>query len=107
MLQEFRIGRLRRFTGGWELARLNKLSGPNMLQVAMCLKLPGRKAGTRTPSQPVQACTGYVVKKSDRKLRDVAVAALGDRGSWPEIAKLNGLTAEKPHRLGQCLELPE
>ena len=37
---------------------------------------------------------------------DVAERALGDRSRWPEIARLNGLTAERPHRLGQCLELP-
>ena len=72
----------------------------------MCMKLPDRKASTRTPSRPVQACTGHVVKKSDRRLGDGTVAALGDRGRWPEIAKLNGITAENPHRVGQYLELP-
>ena len=27
------------------------------------------------------------------------------RSRWPESARLNGLTAKRPHRLGQCLEL--
>ena len=77
-----------------------------MHRVGMCLKLPGRRAGAPTPSRPAQACTGYVVKGSDRKLGDVAEAALGDRSRWPEIARLNGITAENPHRVGQCLKLP-
>lgn len=81
-----------------EIGRLNGLSGRNMHTVGMCLKLPGRRAGTRSQSQPVQTCNGYVVKGSDRKSGDVAEAALGDRSRWPEIATLNGITAENPHR---------
>ena len=29
---------------------------------------------------------------------------MGDRSRWAEIARLNGITAENPHRVGQCLE---
>ena len=32
--------------------------------------------------------------------------ALGDRSCWPEIARLNGIAAENPHRAEQYLELP-
>lgn len=93
-------------TGRWrELARLNNLSGRNMLQAGMCLKLPGRKA-TAAPARREASCDGHVVQAGDRRLGDIAEKALGDRSRWPEIARLNGLTAEKPHRLGQCLELP-
>ena len=80
-----------------EIARLNGISGRNMHKVGMCLKLPARR---------VSACNGYVVQPSDRRLGDVAVAALGDRNRWPEIARLNGITAENPYRNGQCLQLP-
>ena len=89
-----------------EIGRLNGLSGRNMHAVGMCLKLPERRAGAGSASQPAQACSGYVVRSSDRKLGDVAEAALGDRNRWPEIARLNGITSENPHRPGQCLELP-
>ncbi len=87
-----------------ELARLNGLSGSNMLRVGMCLELPVRRASA-VPARRA-GCDGYVVQAGDRKLGDVAERALGDRSRWPEIARLNGLTAERPHRLGQCLELP-
>ena len=103
MIAEEGLGDRSRFR---EIGRLNGLSGRNMHTVGMCLKLPGRRAGTGSPSPPAQACSGYVVKGSDRKLGDVAEAALGDRSRWPEIAGLNGITAENPHRPGQCLELP-
>ena len=89
-----------------EIGRLNGLSGRNMHAVGMCLKLPERRAGAGSASRPAQACSGYVVRSSDRKLGDVAEAALGDRNRWPEIARLNGITSENPHRPGQCLELP-
>ena len=51
-------------------------------------------------------CAGWQVGHGDRRLGDVAENALGDRSRWPEIAELNGITAENPHRLGQCLKLP-
>ncbi len=88
-----------------ELARLNELSGRNMHRVGMCLKLPARKAEASPPARR-PACDGYVVQASDRKLGDIAEKTLGDRNRWPEIARLNGLSLEKPHRIGQCLELP-
>ncbi len=87
-----------------ELARLNELSGSNMLRVGMCLELPVRRASAGPARRAT--CDGYVVQSGDRRLGDVAERALGDRSRWPEIARLNGLTAERPHRLGQCLELP-
>ncbi len=87
-----------------ELGRLNGLSGRNMLQAGMCLELPVRRASAGPARRAT--CDGYVVQAGDRRLGDVAERALGDRSRWPEIARLNGLTAERPHRLGQCLELP-
>ena len=89
-----------------EVAWINNLSGARMHRVGMCLKLPGRKASAGRPPPRRSACDGHVVQASDRRLGDVAEKALGDRSRWPEIARLNGITAEKPHRLGQCLELP-
>ena len=88
-----------------EIGRDNNLSGANMHRVGMCLKLPGRKTSV-TPARPEASCDGYMVQASDRKLGDIAEKALGDRSRWPEIARLNGVTAEKPYRLGQCLTLP-
>ena len=67
-------------------------------------------AGT-TPASPSAdpaspGCAGYIVQASDRRLGDVALKVLGDRSRWTEIARLNGITAEAPHRVGQCLALP-
>ena len=51
-------------------------------------------------------CDGYIVLPTDRRLGDVAEKVLGDRSRWTEIARLNGITAQAPHRVGQCLALP-
>ena len=51
-------------------------------------------------------CAGYVVLPADRRLGDVALKVLGARSRWTEIARLNGITAQAPHRVGQCLQLP-
>ena len=62
---------------------------------------------TASPAEaPASGCDGYVVQASDRRLGDVALKVLGDRARWPEIARLNGITAQAPHRVGQCLALP-
>ena len=61
---------------------------------------------TAGDATPTPGCDGYVVQASDRRLGDVAENALGDRARWTEIARLNGITAEAPHRVGQCLALP-
>ncbi len=61
---------------------------------------------TTGEARPTVACGGYVVQAADRRLGDVAEAAPGERSRWPEIARLNGITAEGPHRVGQCLKLP-
>ena len=55
---------------------------------------------------PTPGCDGYVVQASDRRLGDVALKVLGDRARWTEIARLNGISAQAPHRVGQCLALP-
>ena len=69
------------------------------LEVGMTTASPA--ADPATPG-----CDGYVVQASDRRLGDVALKVLGDRARWTEIARLNGITAEAPHRVGQCLALP-
>ena len=83
-----------------EAARGNrKLRGhPVMarLEVGMTTASPGATPG----------CDGYVVQATDRRLGDVAEKVLGDRSRWTEIARLNGISAENPHRVGQCLALP-
>lgn len=90
----------------WEdLARLNGLNGRNLHMVGMCLKLPGRKAGADAWRKEA-GCDGYVVQRADRKLGDIAERVLGDRNRWPEIARLNNLSRERPYRFGQCLKLP-
>ncbi len=61
---------------------------------------------TTGEARPTATCNGYVVEAGDRRLGDVAEAALGERSRWPEIARLNGITADSPHRTGQCLKLP-
>ena len=59
-----------------------------------------------TTASPSPGCDGYVVLPTDRRLGDVAEKVLGDRSRWTEIARLNGITAQAPHRVGQCLALP-
>ena len=73
-------------------------------------RLEAAAAGT-TPASPSAdpaspGCAGYIVTASDRRLGDVALKVLGDRSRWTEIARLNGITAQSPHRVGQCLALP-
>ena len=86
-----------------EAARGNrKLRGhPVMarLEVGMTTASP-----SADPANP--GCDGYIVQASDRRLGDVALKVLGDRARWTEIARLNGITAQAPHRVGQCLALP-
>ena len=79
-----------------DVARRSRRVDPNTI------RLLERAAGLAA----VSGCEGWQVGHDDRRLGDVAEKALGDRSRWPEIARLNGLTAERPHRLGQCLELP-
>ena len=66
------------------------------LEVGMTTASPAATSG----------CDGYIVQASDRRLGDVAEKVLGDRSRWTEIARLNGITAQAPHRVGQCLALP-
>ena len=61
---------------------------------------------TASPGAAGAGCDGYIVQATDRRLGDVAEKVLGDRARWPEIARLNGITAQSPHRVGQCLALP-
>ena len=73
-------------------------------------RLEAAAAGT-TPASPSAdpaspGCAGYIVQATDRRLGDVAEKVLGDRSRWTEIARLNGITAQAPHRVGQCLALP-
>ena len=66
----------------------------------------GEMRGLEAVKAETGGCDGHVVKPSEHRLGDVALAALGDRSRWPEIARLNGITAGSPHRAGQCLRLP-
>ena len=63
-------------------------------------------ASQQASPQATPGCDGYLVQASDRRLGDVAEKVLGDRARWTEIARLNGITAQAPHRVGQCLALP-
>ena len=80
-----------------DVARRSRRVDPNTI------RLLERAAGLAA----VSGCEGWQVGHDDRRLGDVAEKALGDRSRWPEIAALNGVTAERPHRLGQCLRLPD
>ena len=63
-------------------------------------------AGGKPAAATTLGCDGYIVLPTDRRLGDVALKVLGDRSRWTEIARLNGISAENPHRVGQCLALP-
>ena len=89
-----------------EIARLNNLGHGSTYNYGQCLRLPGSKAEPAPAWQKAPGCDGYVVKRADRKLGDIAEKVLGDRRRWPEIARLNGLSREKPYWAGQCLKLP-
>ncbi len=63
-------------------------------------------ASPTAQASPSTGCEGHFVQVSDRRMGNVAEKAQGERSRWPEIARLNGITAEAPHRVGQCLALP-
>ena len=97
----------RRFTA----ADVAKAENPKVARHPVMARLEAGAASTpaTTASQSAPAtpgCDGYVVQASDRRLGDVALKVLGDRSRWTEIARLNGISAENPHRVGQCLALP-
>ena len=51
-------------------------------------------------------CEGVIVLASDSPLSVLAERTLGKASRWKEIAKLNGLGADKSYQLGDCLKLP-
>jgi hypothetical protein len=46
------------------------------------------------------------VLASDSPLSVLAERTLGKASRWKEIAKLNGIGADRSYRLGDCLKLP-
>ena len=96
----------RRFTA----ADVAKAENPKVARHPVMARLEAAAGGT-TPASPsadpaTPGCDGYIVQATDRRLGDVAERVLGDRARWTEIARLNGITAQAPHRVGQCLALP-
>ena len=51
-------------------------------------------------------CEGVIVLASDSPLSALAERTLGEASRWKQIAKLNGLGADKSYRQGDCLKLP-
>ena len=51
-------------------------------------------------------CEGVIVLASDSPLSVLAERTLGQASRWKEIAKHNGLGADKSYQLGDCLKLP-
>ena len=51
-------------------------------------------------------CEGVIVLASDSPLSVLAERTLGKASRWKQIAKLNGLGADKSYQLGDCLKLP-
>ena len=93
-----------------EPAEVAKAENPKVARHPVMARLEAAAAGT-TPASPsadpaTPGCDGYIVQATDRRLGDVAEKMLGDRSRWTEIARLNGISAENPHRVGQCLALP-
>ena len=91
----------RRFTA----ADVAKADNPKVARHPVMARLEAA-AGGKPAAATTTGCAGYVVTAADRRLGDVAEKVLGDRSRWTEIARLNGITAENPHRVGQCLALP-
>ena len=52
-----------------------------------------------------KGCYGYVVERTDRKLSLIARKVYGDPERWPELAKLNDISRDKPYRRGDCLKV--
>ena len=91
----------RRFTA----ADVAKAENPKVARHPVMARLEAG-AGGQPAAATTTGCAGYVVTAADRRLGDVALKVLGDRSRWTEIARLNGISAENPHRVGQCLALP-
>ena len=54
-----------------------------------------------------KGCYGYVVQREDRRLGIIAQKVYGDADRWPEIARLNDISRDKPYRMGDCLKVFE
>ena len=88
-------------------ADVAKADNPKVANHPVMARLEAAAAGMTTASPgATPGCDGYIVQAADRRLGDVAEKVLGDRSRWTEIARLNGITAQAPHRVGQCLALP-
>ena len=96
-----------------EIAELNDIPDPDLIQPGTRLKLPPKDrpaAAVRTPGAvghvPLAAGQrAYTVKKGD-KLALIAGAQLGDKDRWKEIAELNKLADPDTIYEGQVLLLP-
>ena len=92
-----------------EIASLNNLSNPDVIDEGMKLKMPNKAASTTVEAQNSQESITedkYTTVKGD-SLWKIAVRAYGDGYKWVEIAKANNLT-ENPNLIfsGKELSIP-
>ncbi len=110
------LGDAARYT---EIAALNGISNPNLIDVGQQLRLPSAGASTdvlqpqndaptNETGKPVEAAGGaqsYTVRAGDT-LAIIAVRVLGDASRFMEIATFNGIANPNLISVGQVLKVP-
>ena len=96
-----------------DIAKVNKLKNPNIIEIGMKLILPEVKANTPTTGIIAEAQTGKVTIsekeykiKVGEKIWKIAVRAYGDGYQWMKIAQANKLTNPDVIHKDNILSLP-
>ena len=96
-----------------DIAKVNKLKNPNIIEIGMKLILPEVKANTPTTGIIAEAQTGKVtISEKEYKIKvgdtlwNIAVRAYGDGYQWMKIAQANKLTNPDVIHKDNILSLP-
>ena len=98
-----------------EIARLNSLTDPNIIDAGMKLMIPPMGPGDPTAGEPSLEQTGafdvsggfgeYEIQPGDT-LEDMALNFLGSKDRWPELAKFNAIEDPDVIKPGTRLMIP-
>lgn len=87
-----------------ELARINNISNPNIIQVGQILKIPGANSNnsSNSYSSPISFCETYTVVSGD------TLSKIAQRfgTSYQELARINNISNPNIIHVGQILKIP-